>query len=107
MSQEESVESDMPLACRLSSPELGARAAELRQEIFTAVEDQRDLAQGYAFRFPGTADWILRLGAFMATEHECCPFFRFELVVEPDSGPLWLILTGPAGTKEFIAATFL
>lgn len=36
------------------------------------------------------------------TERQCCPFFRFEIAIEPSSGPVVLTLTGPAGTREFI-----
>lgn len=34
---------------------------------------------------------------------QCCPFLRFQLTVEPGRGPIWLELTGPAGTREFVA----
>lgn len=107
MPPKESVDSELPLACRLSTPELGARSAQLREEVFAAVDMQREIEDGYAFRFSRTADWILRLADFVVTERECCPFFRFNLAVEADSGPVWLTLTGPAGTKRFITETFL
>ena len=37
-------------------------------------------------------------------QRACCPFFTFALVFEPQQGPLWLHLRGPAGTKEFVAS---
>jgi hypothetical protein len=43
----------------------------------------------------GVAEWI-------ALERRCCPFFRFQLDVEGETGPVWLRLTG-AGVKEFLA----
>jgi hypothetical protein len=107
MSQHASVERESSLTCRLSNPELAARSAQIREELFAAVEVRQELEQGYAFRFAGSAETLKRLTEFVIAERECCPFFRFEVVVEPDSGPLWLTLTGPAGAKEFIAATFL
>jgi hypothetical protein len=36
-------------------------------------------------------------------ERECCLFFTFALHCEPQHGPLWLHLRGPAGAKEFVA----
>jgi len=39
-------------------------------------------------------------------ERECCPFLRFNLRLEPANGPLWLELTGPEGTKDFLQSLF-
>jgi hypothetical protein len=35
-------------------------------------------------------------------ERQCCPFLRFELKVLPANGPIWLELTGPEGTRDFL-----
>lgn len=96
-----------PLTCRLTTPELGARSTILREKIFVAVESRRELDNGFAFRFPSTAESIAQLADFIVSERECCPFFRFELAIEPGGGAAWLTLTGPAGTKEFILQTFV
>jgi len=42
---------------------------------------------------------------FIGAESQCCPFLRFRLTLEPGGGPLWLELTGPPGTREFLAET--
>jgi hypothetical protein len=39
-------------------------------------------------------------------ERKCCRFLRFALTVEPDDGPITMDLTGPPGTREFLAAMF-
>jgi hypothetical protein len=65
-----------------------------------------ELETGYAFRFPGTDTWKAKIEEFVATERQCCSFFRIELTYEPNLGPIWLGLSGPEGTKQFIAATF-
>jgi acetamidase/formamidase len=39
-------------------------------------------------------------------ERRCCRFLRFQLTVEPADGPVLLDLTGPPGTREFVAALF-
>jgi hypothetical protein len=40
----------------------------------------------------------------MEAERHCCRFLRFTLTVEPDEGQFILELTGPQGTREFVAA---
>ena len=42
--------------------------------------------------------------AVIDAERRCCRFLRFVLIVEPDDGPLWLELTGPEGTEDFLSA---
>jgi hypothetical protein len=37
-------------------------------------------------------------------ERHCCRFLRFIITVEPDQGQFALDLTGPQGTREFVAA---
>jgi hypothetical protein len=38
----------------------------------------------------------------IVAERECCPFLAFELVAEPNLGPVTVRVTGPTGTKEFL-----
>ena len=40
----------------------------------------------------------------MEAERHCCRFLRFIPTVEPDQGQFTLDLTGPRGTREFVAA---
>ena len=37
-------------------------------------------------------------------ERHCCRFLRFGITVEPDGGPVFLDLTGPSGTRDFVNA---
>ncbi len=39
----------------------------------------------------------------IAAERRCCRFLQFVLTMEPDEGPVWLEVTGPPGTAEFLA----
>jgi len=98
---------DIPIACTLSDPERAGRTAELETETFAAVQEISELPDGYAFRFPGDAEWLPRLAAFIAEERHCCPFFTSELVFEPAEGLIWLRLRGRQGVKAFIAEQFL
>ena len=94
---------EVPIACALPEGERRERGQALAETILPAVEQVAELADGYAFRFPGDEAWLARLVEFIAAERRCCPFFTFELVVEPEQGPLWLQLRGPEGVKPFIA----
>jgi hypothetical protein len=99
-----------PIACLLSEAEQARRGAEVAEQIFGHVIERRELDDGYAFRLPGDGEWFDRVAAFVAAERRCCPFFRFEIVSEPDAGPIWLTLRGEPDVREdvkvFIAATF-
>jgi len=76
-----------------------ARGCRLVHEL---AEERIDLANGYALRFGADAlDEVVR---FVANERKCCPFLDFELTIGAASGPVWLRMTGPAGTREVLAA---
>jgi hypothetical protein len=98
---------EIPIACALSDPAKSRRLAAIEAEIFAAALETRELADGYAFRFPADGDWLVRLASFVVDERQCCPFFTFEIVCEPGEGPIWLRLRGRDGVKAFIAAQFL
>lgn len=98
------VTDELPIACKLSGDELAERGEEV-DELFKEVEQVRELADGYAFRFSGSAATASRLLAFTLVERSCCPFFTFELVFEPNEGSIWLRLRGSEGVKDFVAST--
>jgi len=93
--------SDLPIACSLSQHELVERGGEVGN-LFQGVQQVRELADGYAYRFSGTDEWANKILKFIAGERSCCPFFTFELGFEPNQGPIWLHIRGPEGVKEFM-----
>jgi hypothetical protein len=97
---EENVQ-EMPIACTLSAQDYTARTIEIEELMQRAVET-RELVDGYALKFAGSADQARDLLQFIIQERACCPFFTFELDFEPQEGPIWLSLRGPEGTKGFI-----
>lgn len=106
MAQElELAESTTPVACTLTNDEMADRSVEV-YAMFAHVEATRELADGYAFRFPGDADWVARLAEFIAFERACCQFFTFELTFAPELGPIWLSVRGGEGVKE-VARSFM
>ena len=95
-----------PIACSLTDPEYQQRRAELLRTFQGALLETKELDEGYAYRFPSGANSIAELAQLITFERECCPFLRFQLRLEPANGPLWLELTGPEGTKEFLQSLF-
>ena len=93
---------DMPIACCLTSAELREREATLLAQFRSAVIETEELPDGYAFRFPGDGKWIAIIAKMIVAERECCPFLTFELVAQPNMGPVIVSVTGPAGAKEFL-----
>jgi len=96
----------LPIACELSEGGQRLRREEISHEIFSGCNEVRELEDGYEFVFPGGEEWIERLARFVASERECCRFFAFELLFEPELGPVSLSMRGPDGTKEFLAGQF-
>ncbi|HEY0174711.1 MAG TPA: hypothetical protein VGB98_27085 [Pyrinomonadaceae bacterium] len=95
-----------PFACDMTAIEASQRGPHIATtgELFRAVEEIRELPNGYAFRLPNESDVLTKAAKFIALERLCCPFFGFTLEAEPEAGPLWLSLTGRDGVKPFIMA---
>lgn len=93
--------SEIPIACTLTPAELKERQAGLLQKVSRLVQEVQECEQGYAYRFaPDHLDEVMEV---IRLEHRCCAFLRFTLTVEPGDGPIRLEVTGPPGTKEFLA----
>jgi hypothetical protein len=78
--------------------------AALGAELFAAVEERKELANGYALRLPA-GRW-LDTARWAELERKCCPFFAFELDAAAGHGPLWLKITGGPGVKAFMKDVF-
>jgi hypothetical protein len=97
---------DLPIACALTSAELQERRQTILQKIRSAVIESRELQDGYAYCFASENQQLAEIASMIELERQCCPFLRFSLTIEPNGGPIWLELTGPDGTKEFLAEIF-
>jgi len=94
--------SDLPIACKLTDSDFQQRRAGLLRTVASGVVETKELEDGYAYRFPSSVSWLATLAELITVERECCPFLRFNLRLEPAEGPIWLELTGPPGTKDFL-----
>jgi len=98
--------SDIPVACLLTAPELRQRRITVLAAFRAAQLEVKELAEakaeGFAFRVAAGAAQLSALAELIELERQCCPFLRFSLTVGPGDGPIWLTVTGPAGTREFL-----
>ena len=92
--------------CRLDALTKAERERHLAlwKQLQESRQEIRELADGYALRFPGDAKHLLEVAELVSRERRCCPFFTFEIEVSSEDKPLWLRLTGSKGVKEFIKA---
>ena len=72
------------------------------RELFSKIEEVRELTDGYEFRLADDPRVLTKLSEFVSLERLCCPFLRFAVEVEAEGGPVWLRLSGREGVKEFI-----
>ena len=94
-----------PLACvpaAIPAAERSSHFALARKLFAELAKERKDVPSGYAFRFE--AGELEPISRFIAHERKCCPFMTFELEVAPASGPLWLRMTGPEGTRSVLEA---
>jgi hypothetical protein len=68
------------------------------------AEHREELSHGLRLQFAASGDTIALIAQAVDAERQCCRFLRFGITVEPDGGPVFLDLTGPSGTREFVNA---
>jgi hypothetical protein len=100
--------SETPLACNLDTISASDRPRynELRRMLAASVIGKRDLPDGIAIKISAERMALTQLAEWISFERKCCPFFEFTIDVAPDSGPVWLSLTGRPGVKEFLSQAF-
>jgi hypothetical protein len=96
--------SQLPVVCTLDPAALKARREGLLSDLLRRAEEHEDTPAGCRLRFAAAEDILALLARAVEAERHCCRFLRFQITVEPDGGPVWLELTGPPGTREFVSA---
>jgi hypothetical protein len=94
----------LPIACSLTPEAVRARRGDLLPGLFDRAEAVERLENGMRLRFTASGELLQAIAATVDAERQCCRFLRFDVGIEPDGGPIWLTLTGPAGTAEFLDA---
>lgn len=97
-------ENSLPvIACNLGAidPAQRQQHVDRAEQIFTAVLETKELADGYAFRLPLETSMLREVTEWMVNERLCCPFFTFRLIVGDE---FWLELTGPLQARDELIA---
>ena len=95
---------DSPLQCDLAAMTPAQRTDYDTQKtrLKAAVREIKEMPDGYAFRFASEPDLLVAAAKFVEGERKCCPFYTFTLTVEPNKRGMWIRITGPGQTKDFI-----
>lgn len=93
---------DLPIACELTPAEITARRGTLLPGLLAQAAERMLVLNGFRWRFAASGKFLAAAAETINTERQCCRFLRFVLAIEPDGGPIWLEVTGPEGTAEFL-----
>jgi hypothetical protein len=91
------------LSCSLAPPELADRRARLAR-FRSSAREITPLASGYKLVFALDEPTFREATDLILAESRCCGFLEFRLTVQPAHKLLALEISGPAGTKEFLAS---
>jgi hypothetical protein len=72
------------------------------EAVFTGCVETAELDDGYGLCYPDTPAWEEKLEAFMSDWRVGSPNMHFSLRREVDTHRVWLEITGPEGTKQFV-----
>jgi hypothetical protein len=97
---------ELPIACTLTPEALRTRREGLLMDLVRRAVRREDLSDGLRLEFAPSGETLALIARVVEAERHCCRFLRFGMTVEPDGGPVFLDLTGPAGTRDFISALF-
>ena len=89
------------IACALTPADMEKRTDEFAR-LARLAHSTTEREDGFDLSFPSEDQIAARLFDFVVTERRCCPFFRFEIVFEPDLGPMRLLLRGPEEAKSLV-----
>ena len=95
---------EFPIACTLTPDALRARREGLLMGLVQRAEHRVETPEGLRLQFAPSGETIVLIAQAVDAERHCCRFLRFGITVEPDGGPVFLDLTGPPGTRDFVNA---
>jgi hypothetical protein len=94
----------LPVACTLGPETIRARREALLPGLLARAVERHVLPEGLRVRFEPVPDVLTAIVRTVDAERQCCQFLQFQITVEPGGGPIWLEMTGPPGTRDFIDA---
>jgi len=75
---------------------------ELLPGLLSKADAQATIPEGFRWSFSETDGLLHHIVSVIEAERRCCRFLRFCFTLEPNGGPLWLEVTGPEGTQDFL-----
>ena len=94
---------ESPIVCTLTGAELRAGRDELLPGVVASAVARRELPDGLRLELPPSGEQLRRVAVMIDRERRCCRFLTFRLEVGADGAPFVLEVTGPPGTREFLA----
>jgi hypothetical protein len=94
----------LPIACTLSRAELERDAHCLMPGLLKRAPSLADLPDGVRLEFDAAPDTMRDITDVIERERQCCRFLQFVLTIPPGGKPFQLDITGPEGTRAFLAA---
>jgi hypothetical protein len=93
-----------PIVCNMNALDRKQRQRHrfLTAQLHAALQETRELPDGYSLRLPSDEATIRRTAEWITLERRCCPFISFAIELDRDRGPLWLRLTGREGVKPIL-----
>jgi len=98
----------MPLVCNMNvfTPTERENHIQSTLKLVQTMQGIHEVPNGFEFIFPSGTSSMTKLAEFISNERLCCPFLEFTLRITPNAEPIFLALTGPKGTQEFLRAEF-
>jgi hypothetical protein len=88
----------MEIACTLTGADLPARVAEWQEFYRTSVSEMEHVSPSVVrLKLHATDAGLLSAASLAQREKECCAFFEFAIVLDPDER--WLTVTVPASAE--------
>jgi hypothetical protein len=94
---------DLPIACELTPAEIKARREGLFPGLLAQEQERVAVRGGFRWRFAASGEFLAAAAKTIDAERQCCRFLRFVLTVEANTSSIWLEITGPRGTAEFLS----
>ena len=86
----------------VSTDEAQTKRSELLTVVLDSIKQVKEVDNGYVLRFDSNQEDYVLITDWLQVENICSPFLRSQTVVESNNGPIWVELSGPAGTKDFL-----
>lgn len=99
-----SASEEPPIVCTLTPEQLSAQREALLPGLLKRADERVPLERGYRMKFTPKAGLLDEIARIVEQERGCCQFLKFQITVEPENGPIYLEVTGPAGTREMLDA---